>query len=47
MVAEEAAKKVQATLTGQKLLKLKLLTEKKPEVNGSILDTLKKKFGQK
>ena len=46
MDAEEAAKKVQAT-DGSKVIEAEIVDEKKPEVNGSILDTLKKKFGQK
>ena len=46
MDAEEAAKKVQAT-DGSKVIEAEIVNEKKPEVNGSILDTLKKKFGQK
>lgn len=46
MDAEEAAKKVQAT-DGSKVIEAEIIDEKKPEVNGSILDTLKKKFGQK
>ena len=46
MDAEEAAKKVQAT-DGTKVIEAEIVDEKKPEVNGSILDTLKKKFGQK
>lgn len=46
MDAEKAAKKVQAT-DGSKVIEAEIVDEKKPEVNGSILDTLKKKFGQK
>ena len=46
MDAEEAAKKVQAP-DGSKVIEAEIVDEKKPEVNGSILDTLKKKFGQK
>lgn len=46
MDAEEAAKKVQAT-DGSKVIEAEIVDVKKPEVNGSILDTLKKKFGQK
>ena len=46
--AEEAAKKVQAT-DGSKVIEAEIVDNnaKVPEVNGSILDTLKKKFGMK
>lgn len=46
MDAEEAAKKVQAT-DGSKVIEAEIVDEKKPEVNGSLIDVLKNKFGLK
>ncbi len=43
--AEEAAKKVQAT-DGSKVIEAELVVEKEPKVNGSLFDTIKKKFNK-
>ena len=43
--AEEAAKKVQAT-DGSKVIEAELVIEKEPNVNGSLFDTIKKKFNK-